>query len=344
MADIALFSGDGFSEQQLTAALENVPYVPNWLSSLKLFEEKPLTGTKAIAIESRDNVLTLISTSPRGAPVSQRANENRALRYFDTVRVAHGDQLQASEILGIRAFGSTTELMNAQAETLRRLVAVRRNVLMTHEYHQLGAVQGKVLDADGTTVIRDWYAEFGVSQPAEVSFSFTTATAAAGTIRGQCDAILRATARAAKGSWVDGQSYVVGLCSDVFWDALVSNAETRATYLNQQEANQLRGGTAFQQFKYGPILFVNYRGTDDNSTVAVPSGKCKFFPVNCPDVFQVARGPGESFTMAQQPGQPYFAMVIPDPSDRDAFVDIEVYSYPLYVCTKPLMLQRGAAA
>lgn len=341
MADIALFSGDGFTEQELTVALENVPYVPNWLGSLNLFTPKPIT-TKAVAIESRDNQLTLIQTSPRGAPISQRANENRKVRWFGTIRLAHGDRLEASEIQDIRAFGSTTELENLQTEALRRLVAVRRNVLLTHENHMLGAVQGIVLDADGTSVIENWFTQFNVSQPNEINFTFSTATAAAGTIRNLCSQVIRQMARAATGSWVDGVTYPVGLCSDSFFDALVGNAETRATYLNQQEAKDLRAQTAFQSFSYGGILFVNYRGTDDNSTIAVPDEKCKFFPVNAQDVFQVAMSPGESFEMANRPGEKFYAITVPD-LQRNAWVDLEVYSYPLYICTKPLMLQRGAA-
>ncbi len=40
--------------------------------------------------------------------------------------------------------------------------------------------------------------------------------------------------------WLPGQTYAVALCGDNFFDDLVGNAETRATYLNQQEARELR--------------------------------------------------------------------------------------------------------
>ncbi|MBQ3300801.1 MAG: major capsid protein, partial [Eggerthellaceae bacterium] len=124
----------------------------------------------------------------------------------------------------------------------------------------------------------------------------------------------------------------MGLCDDTFFDALVGNAETRATYLNQAQAAELRTGTAFQTFVYGGITFVNSRGTDDNTTVAVPNGKCKFFPVSAPGVFKQAMSPGESFDWVNTPGQPFYALQIPD-DDRNMFVDLEIYSYPLYVCT-----------
>ena len=33
-------------------------------------------------------------------------------------------------------------------------------------------------------------------------------------------------------------------------------------------------------------------------------------------------------------------MIVPD-DDRNMFVDIEAYSYPLFICTRPGMLQRA---
>jgi len=39
-------------------------------------------------------------------------------------------------------------------------------------------------------------------------------------------------------------------------------------------------------------------------------------------------------------GQPFYALQVPDLS-RNAFVDVEVYSYPLPICTRPEMLQSA---
>ena len=336
MASLDVFKGDAFNTFELTAALNNVPYVPNYLESLNIFESMPVR-TEHFAIESRDNVLNVIPTTPRGSPFTSRTDVKRALRYFPTVRVANRDRLESSEIQNIRAFGSDSELLQLQDEVMRKMTQLRTDQNLTHENMRLGAVQGIVTDSDGS-VIRNWYTEWGVSQPAEITFNLGSAQT--GAIRTACDGVVRATARASKGAWVDGQSYVVGLASDLFWDELIANAETRATYLNQMAAADLRTGTAFESFKYGGIIFVNYRGTDDNSTVAVASGKCKFFPVNAPGVFKKAMAPGESFDWVNTLGQPFYARQIIDDEDN-AYVDLKLSSYPMYVCTRPLMLQRG---
>lgn len=336
MASMDVFKGDAFSTFELTQALNNIPSLPSFLGDLNIFEDAPVR-TESFAIEKRDNTLALVQTSPRGSPPKARTDDRRDIRYFPTVRVANQDKLYASEIQNIRAWGSDSELMQAQDEVMRKMLNLRNDQALTHENMRLGAVQGIVTDADGST-IRNWFTEWGVSQAAEIDFNLDATTGAG--VRTTCDQVVRAMVRAAKGSWVNGRSYAVGLCSDSFWDALVANAEVRATFLNQQEASDLRTGTAFQTFKYGGVTFVNYQGTDDNSTIAVTTDKCKFFPVAAPGVFKKAMSPGESFDWVNTLGQPEYARLIPD-NDRNEYVEIDVRSYPLYVCTKPLMLQRG---
>ena len=81
-------------------------------------------------------------------------------------------------------------------------------------------------------------------------------------------------------------------------------------------------------------------GTDDGSTIAIGTDKVKFFPVGGRGVFEMAFSPAETFQYVNTPGQAVYAMVVPD-RDRDMWVDLEVYSYPLPICTRPAMLQRG---
>jgi hypothetical protein len=338
MATMDVFRGDAFNTFSLTQALNNVPSLPSFLGDLKIFEDEPVR-TEYFAVEKRDNTLNLVQTTKRGAPPSTRTNDKRDIRYFPTVRIANHDRIMASEVQNIRAFGSESELMQVQDEVMRRMLSLRNDVALTHENMRLGAVLGVVKDADGSTII-DWFSSsgFNVSQAAEIDFNLDATTGAG--VRTACDGVVRAMVRAAKGAWINGRSYAMGLCSDSFWDALIANAEVRATYLNQVAAADLRTGTAFQQFRYGGITFVNYQGTDDNSTVCVPTDKCKFFPVNAPGVFKRALSPGESFDWVNTLGQAEYARVIPD-DDRNEYVEIDVRSYPLYVCTKPLMLQRA---
>ncbi len=336
MAEMTIFLNDAFRAATLTTALNRRPHKPGFLGSLGIFAPKPVR-TVTVAVESRNGVLSLIKTSERGAPLAQADADKRDIRDYRTVRIAKGDTLHAHEIQGIRAWGTTSELQQVINEVAQRLSNLQDDVDLTHEHMMLGAIQGIVLDADGST-IRNWYTEFNIPQPAEVDFELDDSST---DVRGKCTAVVRAMARAGQGGMLP-TTQVHALAGDGFYDKLIAHGHVRDTYLNQQGAIELRDGTAFESVRFGGITFHNYRGTDDNSTVAVASGECKFFPVGGKDVFEVAQSPAETFDFVNTPGQPSYAMLIPD-KDRNAWVKPEVYSYPLHICTRPGMLQRAKA-
>ena len=345
MADLALLAAHtAFSMTSLSAAIQKAPFVPQLLGQMSIFTPER-SRTTTIAVEEKGGVLSLIKSSQRGAPLEEGGNEKRTMKYFETTRIARGKTLYAHELQNIRAFGETSELQAVQNELASIMdgkTGLRAAVELTHENMRLGAVQGKVMDADGSTVLFDWYGQFGISQPAEINFDLGNATAEGGEIRKKCNEVIRSMMRASHGAWLPGQTYAVGLCGDSFFDDLVGNAETRSTYLNQQEASDLRNdvGQAFGSFRYGNILFINYRGTDDKTTVAIGADKCQFFPVGAPDAFKVGFSPAEFLPFVNTPGQDVYAMVVVD-KDRQAWARPEVYSYPLFMCTRPGMLQRG---
>ena len=340
MATMDVFTSNAFSMQSLLAAIEQIDYKPQFLGSLGLFQSEP-QPTRAVFVESRDDVLQLIQTSPIGAPLEQRGADKRKARTFSTVRIAKGSRIMADEIQGIRAYGSESELHQVQAEVVRRMVQLQNDIDLTWEFHRLGAVQGILIDADGSTLV-NYYTAFDVVQPTEVALNIANTTA--GALRPKIEAITRAIIRAAKGAFTTGSS-IYALVGDNFWDDLVNHEEVRTTYLNHEAAAALREPTAFSTFRYAGVTWVNYRGTDDNSTVAIGTDKAKFFPVGAPGVFQVAWAPAEFMDVVNQKGVPLRPLTLVDPSGRNAFVDVEVYSYPLYICTRPLMLRtakRGA--
>ncbi len=336
MATMDVFKADAFSMASLLQAIEDIDHKPQFLGSLGLFDDEP-QRTRAVMVETRANELALIQTTPIGAPLPQLSYDPRKVRNFNTFRIAKGSTIQAEQLQGIREFGSESELQQVQVEVARRMRRLVDDVELTWEHMRLGAVQGILADADDTTLV-DYYSEFGVAAPAAVTFNF--AALQAGEVRPLIEGVVRAIVRAAKGAFTTN-SYVAALVGDEFWDALVNHAEIRQTYLNYQAAADLRNPTAFGQFRYGGVLWTNYRGTDDGSTVAVAADEAKFFPVNAPGIFKVAWGPGEFLPVVNQPGVPLRPLILPDPSGREAFVTLEVYSYPLYLCTKPLTLRSA---
>ncbi|MER9937424.1 major capsid protein [Mesorhizobium sp. M0088] len=337
MATMDIFKDDAFSMTSLLTAVDRVGYVPGFLGSIPgLFDPAPVR-TEAIWIEARGTEAALIQTSPRGTPLSPKVDGARDATPFATKRLAKGSRLSASELSGIREFGSETELKQVAAETARRQFLIKRDMDLTFENWRLGCVQGLVTDADGSTII-DWASALGQTIPAEVDFDLDNANPASGIIRKKCTVAIRSITRGLKG--LGGNSVrVYAICGDAFWDDLIAHPEVRATYLNYQAAASLRDPVAWETFNFGGITWINYRGTDDGSTVAVGTDKAKFFPAGS-GIFKWAMSPGEKFEHIGQLGQMFYPGIVPD-KDRDMWVDVELYAYPLPVCTMPQALYRA---
>src|SRR5882724_5159609 len=120
MPTMDVFNSNAFSTISLTNAVEKVPYLPSLLGDLGIYDPVPVR-TQTVEVEERSGVLSLIQTTPRGAPMRERTTEKRNMRNFSTQRLAEGSTIRADEIQNIRAFGSETELMQVQDEVMRRL-------------------------------------------------------------------------------------------------------------------------------------------------------------------------------------------------------------------------------
>lgn len=344
MVSLDVFKQDPFSTIQLTAAVERLPFQPVGLGLLNIFDPDPIR-TKALAVEERTGQLSLIPTSARGAPMGQRTTEKRKARYFEVPRIAQEDTITADELQSIRAFGTESELMQVQSEVARRLngpTGLLRNIEYTWENMRLGAVQGILLDADGSTVLYNWYDEFQITAATEVAFSLATGTA--NTLRPIVNGIVRSMARKSQGAFTP-TTQVVGLCGDLFWDEFVNHPDVIRTFLNWNEAREIRDGgqgAAFSTFEFAGVRWANYRGSDDNTTIKIPDDKVKFFPLGAPGIFRQAMAPAETFDFVNTPGKPFYVLPIFD-RDRNAWWKMEVYSYPLFICTRPEVLFSGRA-
>lgn len=339
MASMDIFKEDAFSMVELSATVQKLEYVPQLLGGLGIFEEKGVF-TRKISVEKKGNKLALIETSPDGAAPQQKLPNLADLRDFRTVRLTEAFTLHASEVADMRAFGTETELKVVQDEYAERMSDLRTDMDLTHEFHRLGALQGKLLDADGTSVIYDYFDQFGLAEPSAINFALTTSTT---DIRGLCHQVTRGMARAGKGSFTMA-TQVHALCGDAFYDSFINHEKVVRTYEGWSAAADLRQNVAWSAFSFGGITWHNYRGTDDNTTVAVPTDEVNFFPVNARGVFKKFMAPANEFMpFVGTKGQDVYAMNIED-KDRQSWAKGEIYSYPLYMCVQPEVLRKGTRA
>lgn len=337
MAGMDVFNNNAFSMTSLTGTVEKIDYVPQTLGQMNLFEPMPVR-TRNLFIDRREGELALIPSSPLGAPPEELVGDDRDAVPLKTVRLAKGFTIYAHEVEGIRAYGSETEFEQVQAEYLRRMARVRQDMDLTHEYHRLGALQGLLLDADGTTVIYDYFTEFDITPAPVVDFELDDPLT---NVRQKCVDLKRDMIRSGGGA-ITMTTQIHALTGDAFYDALVDHPNVQKTYINWSAAADLRNNTAFEAFTYGGITWHNYRGTDDNSTVAIAEDQAKFFPVGARDVFKKAMAPAEFGPFINTPGRDVYAMNIVD-RDRQAWSRGELYSYPLYFCQRPNVLRTGVA-
>lgn len=334
MASMNIFLNSAFSTMSLTGMIQRAPYVPSLLGSLNLFEPMPVR-TRNVFVERSDYGLKLIPSSADGAPPDLLDPGERDLVPMRTTRLAKRFTLYAHEVDGIRAFGSETELMAVATEYANRAARLRADMEATHEFHRLGALQGVLLDADGVSVIRDYFDDFGVTPPASVPISLDLASA---NLRAELSAVARSIAVAGGGA-VTPTTSIHALAGDEFFDKLVTHPQVERTYLNHQAAAELREGVGiFESFRFGGITWHNYRGTDDGSTIAIPTDEAKLFPVGARDVFKKAMAPLETLDYVGTPGQDVYMMNVPD-RDRNMWTKGEIYSYPLYICQRPDLLR-----
>lgn len=338
MAQMSTFNGDAFSLVEMTDAIENMEYQPTLLRDLKVFEKQPIRTTQ-VQMESKQGKLTLVPISERGSPLTQAEKKGRDIRSHPTMRLAKQDVLQASEIQNIRAFGKSSELQEVKKEVRDRIMSLQSDLELTEENMRLGAIQGKIIDADGTEVV-DWFNYWGITPPAEYDFDLANATDDAIVV--MIKDMKRAMLKGAKGAAV-GKMQIIALAGDDFYDTLANKEVVKGNTITPQEAQRIseQFGDVYDSFKFQGIVWINYRGTDDD-TVGIASGKVKFFPIGVKGMFKHALSPGESFEFVNTPGKDRYALTIPD-EKRNAYVELELYTYPLFYPTRMLMLQSGKA-
>lgn len=124
--------------------------------------------TEVVGVDVTESKSGLIPTSPWccDAAVTQ-APGTRQIR---TVVIPHTEireAIMACDISGLRAdnlTGYAQGLQSVMAERTKKLMQMRYNFDTTFEYRMLGALKGRVLDADGTSVILDVFKMFGATQ------------------------------------------------------------------------------------------------------------------------------------------------------------------------------------
>lgn len=324
-----VFEADIFSQVELTASLNKMPYKPARLGQMGLFTEKPIRTTSAV-VEEQSGKLVLINTKARGASGDVYSKERRSARSFLVPHLPLNAQVLADDVQGVRAMGSEDQLLEFSSEVNDKLEAMRQSHEYTHEWHRVGAISGIVLDGDLTTEIVNWFDEFGITEKViTIDLSAETGDEVkekAREVRHHIEDALGGTPF----------SSIHAMCSREFFTDLILKPEIKAAYERWNSGQFLREDQ--QAFSYGGIMWEEYRGKV-GTTSFIDSDTCRFFPVGAPDVFNVAVAPANFIETVNQRGQLIYAKQ--ERMKFDMGMEIHTQSNVLHFCNRPACLVKG---
>lgn len=339
-----VFRDDSWSALEVTEAAGDIVYIPGTLARLGIFEVEPIATTD-VGIYKDSETLALVPITERGAPENLPTRDISSLVKLPTVRLAQRDRINSHEVQNLLATpGMNLErgLQRAWSEVDKRQRKLVRQLELTREHHRLAALQGILLDADGSQVM-NFFDAFGYVQPATLSIPFATLTG--GQLREfiSMNIIMPMLTALGEGRRT-GNTRIGALCGDNFFHALLRNPEYRETYLGIPSQESLRNDPTWSTVDAFGVTFIHYRGAS-NGMLAIGANDAIFFPIGAVDVFKEYRAPGEDWAQVNgEDGREFYSVVSPDyrPNMME-WVDVYLRAYPLICCIAPNVLRRATA-
>jgi hypothetical protein len=331
MLDIFDPDSGAYTTLELTLAINKLPVNPGRIGRMNLFRRKGIT-TEVAAIEEKHGRLGLVATAARGTMPNVKSGSKRELRYFKCPHIPLNRTVMADEVQGVRAFGEedANEVFNTKLNDA--MEEMKQDMEATLEWHRAGAVSGKILDADGSTVIYDIYDEFGLTETEKVI----------GTNQ-DMKAWTRDLARSIEDSLGQTPYQKIGvLCGDEMFDFILGQESIAHAFAVGMEneffkTQQAAIGGNDQGFDFGGVTFFNYRGKV-GSQFFIPTDEGRAFPIGCPDMFIEYNAPAPFMETVNTIGKPFYAKQ--KLLDWDMGVELHTQTNTLYMPTRPAALRK----
>jgi len=337
MAELNIFQGDAFSTQELTASINMMPETSQRVSNIKLFTRVPLTNEFA-QIESKENHLSLVPIAARGTMPNVGSGPKRRTRIFKVPYIPQNRTIYASEVSGIRSFGSETEEETVAEKVAEKIAAIKTDIDATLEWHRVGAITGHLRDVNAAfDTIYNLFTEFGITRT-EVDFNLDDPEF---DVKAACKSVKRSM-RAALGQSTFVKTYA--LVGNTFFDKLINHPKVRESFTVDGNGDWFRqiqgslGGDDDAQVELFGITWMNYEISIGDADF-VDTNEANFFPGGVADLFLEFNSPPEWMETVNTPGQPYYAKqrVL----DWDVGVEVHGNTSTLPICSRPKCLILG---
>lgn len=316
-----------FGVTALTAAVNKLDATPTQIRDLSIFEAHYLTTTYA-DIEYQEGQLKLVQSKARGMGGDAVVDKTRTMH---TVKVPHlpiHDVVLADDVQNVRAFGGT-QAETVQEKVNEKLADAKLMLEMTREHMMLGALQGKVLDADGSTLV-DWLKTFNIKRTS-MNFKIGTANAEVGK---EMDVLIAAHRKLQKGAMVTGW---VALCGAEYLAALKYHLSIKPLYERYRDGAAYRENSQLNpiEFEYNGIKFIQYTGDFGANGAKIPDNGGILLPVGR-KLYAEFFAPADMNQTVNTKALPYYASR--EKMKHDKGWDLHAQSNPLPVALRPELI------
>lgn len=318
-------SNDAYNSVNLTEAFNVFPLRYGNLTASGLFGAPRGITTRTALVENYNGVLTLLPTKQVGEEPNVGKTGTREARTFLVPHIPLVDVVLPEEVAGVRAFGSESELEPLNRLIARKLDENAAKFDATLEHLLWGALKGIVYDADGSTVLFNYFTEFGVSQNTldwVLDSSGTEVLAKVMATKRLVDDAVGA------GDMISGYEC---RCSEEFFDALVTHATVKEAYKYSQANVQMRTDSR-NGFDFAGVRFIEERGKV-GAIRYVPANKAYFYPLGTRQTFRLFAAPANMNEFVNTEGRLRYAKQEPRKFDRGT--DLWMESNPLPICLRP---------
>lgn len=315
-----------FGVQALTTAVNKIDPGASQIRELGIFEPEYLTTTYA-DIEFQDGKVSLVASKERGT-AGQAVDSPK--RKIHTVKIPHlpiHDVIRADDVQNLRAFG-TTQAATVMDKVNEKLAGGKSDLEYTREHLMLGALQGKILDADGS-VILDINTDFKVQRKTQ-DIELSKDTTKVGAV---LDKLLSEQRQKFNGAQVRG--WVV-YCGMEFLSALKEHKSIFEVYKRYDEARAYREGDTLNptEFVHKGIRFIEY-ANHFGSAADIAVDKAILLPVGR-NLYKEYFAPADMNATVNTRALPYYASR--EKLQHDKGWSLHMQSNPLPIALRPELL------
>lgn len=338
MPSLDIFNDDAFSVTELTASVNQQPYVPGQVGATGVFEEDGISTTTAY-VEMLDGSLSMVEPTERGAAGETVGDDDRKIVPIQVPHYQRDDFIKADEVQNVRAFGSETELETVQGRVDVKTARHSRSLDVTLEHQRVGAIKGVVTSKSGK-ILTNLFTAFDITPPSPVVLDLDNTGAELRRI------LYGELTKIEDDLEADTYSELRVMCGKDFWIKLIDHAEVKETYLGTLKAAELRG-TPMNRFEYGEFVFERYRNggkatAANGGSPFIATDEGRLIPMGVPELFLTRYAPADYEETVNTVGVPRYAKQWPSQNGKGRH--LEVQSNPISICTRPQGLRQFKVA